>query len=81
MAIEELVKERYELPVFSTLERLIGHIKLLINKRLYLKINKKLSESEKLVLERLVSSDKEEAILTLNLIKSPPKSSTLSHTK
>ncbi|MEY3333004.1 MAG: hypothetical protein RLZZ176_1304 [Cyanobacteriota bacterium] len=81
VAIEELVKERYELPAFSTLERLIGHIKFLVNKRLYGKINKKLSESEKLILEQLISSDKEEVILTLSLIKSPPKSPTLSHTK
>ena len=81
VAIEELVKERYELPAFSTLERLIGHIKFLVNKRLYRKINKKLSEFEKLILEKLVSSDKEEVILTLSLIKSLPKSPTLSHAK
>jgi hypothetical protein len=27
VAIEELVKERHELPAFSTLDRLVGHVR------------------------------------------------------
>ena len=34
VAIEELVKERYELPAFSTLDRLVLHIRAVINNRL-----------------------------------------------
>ena len=34
VAIEELVKERYELPAFSTLDRLVGHIRAVTNNRL-----------------------------------------------
>lgn len=79
VAIEELVKERYELPAFSTLDRLVGHIRSIINTRLYRTINAKLSSAEKATLEQLISSEKEEVLLTLNLLKSPPKSSTLSH--
>jgi len=33
VAVEELVKERYELPAFSTLDRLVGHIRTIVNNR------------------------------------------------
>lgn len=38
VAIEELVKERYELPAFSSLDRLVGHIRTLTNRRLFKRV-------------------------------------------
>ena len=35
VAIEELVKQRYELPAFSTLDRLACHIRSIVNSRLF----------------------------------------------
>jgi hypothetical protein len=81
VAIEELVKERYELPAFSTLDRLIGHIKFRVNQRLYLKITASLSQSETLMLEQLVSPEAEANTLTLNLLKSLPKKANLAQIK
>lgn len=81
VAIEELVKERYELPAFSTLERLVGHLKFRVNQRLYLQITAKLSQSEILMLEQLLSPEAEANTLTLNLLKSLPKKANLAQIK
>ena len=35
VAIEELVRQRYELPAFGTLDRLAGHIRSIVNTRLF----------------------------------------------
>ena len=45
VAIEELVKQRYELPAFSTLDRLIGHVRSLVNNRLFARVGVGLSTS------------------------------------
>ncbi|PMB26810.1 Tn3 family transposase [Fischerella thermalis] len=76
VAIEELVKERYELPAFGTLDRLIGHIRTFVNNRLFGRVNNGLSSTEMLYLDQLLLGDIEESIATLNLLKSPPKSAT-----
>jgi TnpA family transposase len=76
VAIEELVKERYELPAFGTLDRLIGHIRTFVNNRLFGRVNNGLSSTEIVYLDQLLLGDIEESIATLNLLKSPPKSAT-----
>jgi TnpA family transposase len=79
VAIEELVKERYELPAFSTLDRLAHNVRAITNTRLFQKVSAGLSEAERVYLDQLLLPTTSEAQATLNLLKSPPKSSTLSH--
>lgn len=81
IAIEELVKERYELPSFNTLDRLVCHIRSLTNNRLFERVSRGLSQEEKAYLDRLLLEEKSESIATLNLLKAPPKSAKLSHIK
>jgi hypothetical protein len=81
VAIEELVKERYELPAFSTLDRLIRHIRYLTNNRLFERVDRGLTDSEKIYLDRLLVGKTEESNTTLNLLKSPPHSATLTGMK
>ncbi len=84
VAIEELVKERYELPAFSTLDRLIRHIRSMVNNRLFTLCSQGLSTTEQIYLDQLlVVIDKEEdnENATLNLLKSPPKSAKLNGMK
>lgn len=81
VAIEELVKERYELPAFSTLDRLVGHIRSVTNNRLFQRIGARLSESEQVYLDLLLEPNCPDSVATLNLLKSPPKRATLSHLK
>jgi TnpA family transposase len=78
VAIEELVKERYELPAFSTLDRLVGHIRSMVNNRLFTIVSNNMNQVEQLYLDHLLSVETKESTTTLNLIKSPPKNATLS---
>jgi hypothetical protein len=79
VAIEELVKERYELPAFSTIDRLAKNIRSITNTRLFQVVCAGLSKIEQAYLDGLVLSESQESVATLNLLKSPPKSATLSH--
>jgi TnpA family transposase len=79
VAIEELVKESYELPAFSTLDRLAGNIRSITNHRLFQQVASKLTPVEQTFLDELLLSQPIEGQVTLNLLKSPPKSVRLSH--
>lgn len=79
MAQSELVKQRHELPAFSTIDRLAGNIRSIINTRLFQRVSTGLSESEHIYLDGLLTPQSFEPQATLNLLKSPAKSATLSH--
>jgi len=79
VAVEALIKERYELPAFSTLDRLTGKIRSLINTRLFHRVSNGLTLTEQAYLDGLLSSHAPDSQATLNLLKSPAKSATLSH--
>ncbi len=55
VAIEELIKERYELPAFSTLDRLVLHIRAVINNRLFRRVAGSLSVTEISYLDHLLA--------------------------
>jgi TnpA family transposase len=75
VAIEELVKERFELPAFSTLDRLVRKVRYAANARLLSRVDEALTEAEKSRLETLLETD---AVgrSDLNLLKASPKSAT-----
>lgn len=77
VAIEKLVQEKYELPAFSTLDRLVSHVRHLTNNRLFQLVSDNLTSAEKDYLDQLLSSETEESTTNLNLLKSPPRSATL----
>ena len=77
VGIEELLQERYELPAFNTLDRLIGHIRAMVKNRLFQRVSGVLEITEILYLDQLLVRDSEESIATLNLLKSRPRSATL----
>ena len=82
VAIEELVRQRYELPAFSTLDRLAGHVRSIVNTRLFKRVARKLSTTDRQNLDNLLVPDSVEMTnANLNLLKSPPKSHKLKHIK
>ena len=81
ITIEELVKERYELPTFNSLDRLVSHVRSITNNRLFQRVSQNLSSDEQAYLDQLLLGETSESITTLNLLKSPPKSAKLSHIK
>ncbi|MEO0852053.1 MAG: DUF4158 domain-containing protein, partial [Cyanobacteria bacterium J06648_11] len=79
VAIEVLVKERYELPAFSTLNLLAREIRLTVNQRLFRLVSRQMSQAERTYLDRLLAPASEQTEATLDLLRSSPKRASLSH--
>lgn len=79
VAVELLIKERYELPAFSTLDHLVSHVRATTNSRLFQQISEGLSAAEQTYLDQLLLSETPETQASLNLLKAPPKSATFAH--
>lgn len=83
VAIETLVKERYELPAFSTIDRLVRKLRNIVNTRLFKLVNLSLSEAEATYLDQLLATgfSTSEIPATLNDLKAIPKDASFSHIK
>ena len=79
VAIEALVKESYELPAFSTLDRLVRHLRALNHTHLFEQICSQLTQSEKDYLDGLIDQPISETRALLNQLKAAPKSESLTH--
>ncbi len=74
-AIEELVKERYELPGFSTLDRLARHIRRTVNTRLFSRVEERLTLDGERNLDALLEAGSR-GRSELNRLKAAPGSPT-----
>ncbi len=81
IAIEELVKDRYELPGFSTIDRLVLHIREVINNRLFKQVARSLSPTEIGYLDSLLTNNTDSDTVNLNKVKQLPKKASLSQIK
>ena len=79
VAIEMLVKESYELPAFSTLERLAKHLRAVSHTELFRQISSQLNRDERDYLDRLITRPDTEVKAMLNRLKAAPKSEKLTH--
>ena len=75
VAIEELVKERFELPAFSTLDNLARHVRHTVNSGLFARVNERLGEGGKRRLDALLEAEPA-GRSDLNVLKATPKSAT-----
>lgn len=78
-AIEGLIKERYELPAFSTLDRLVRRIRTLVNRRLWQTMLRRLEPPQLAKLENLLLPDSQAFRTPYNSLKQLPKKPTLKH--
>lgn len=78
-AIEELIRERFELPAFSTLERLAQRIRTSVNRHLWKTIFDHLTEPEIIRLDHLLLPDAKAFRTPYNSLKQLPKKPTLKH--
>ncbi len=79
VAIEELVKERYELPSFSFLERQIARIRTLVHSLIYEQVNNQLSPEYKETLNSLLLIHPVEQRSPYNQLKKVTKKATRNH--
>lgn len=76
-AIESLIKERYELPAFSTLDRLARRVRFLVNSRIWNTIHSRLTDAEFSRLDELLMPDAKAFRTPYNSLKQLPKKPTL----
>jgi len=80
-AIDELIKQRYELPAFSTLDRLAGRIRALVYGRIFRMVATRITPSAQQIFETLLDAGTPLHRSYFSLLKLAPPSPTLSHLK
>lgn len=81
VAVEILIRNRYELPAFSTLDRLAGHIRQQVHEQLYWQITSGLSDGQRNTLDGLLGVKEDERRTEFNRIKQMPGRATLKQMK
>jgi Tn3 transposase DDE domain/Domain of unknown function (DUF4158) len=77
LAVEHLIEQRFELPAFSTLDRLVMHIRHGVHQDLYARITASLGASEMACLDALLHV--RDGRTDFNRIKDTPRQATLKH--
>ena len=77
VAIEKLIERRYELPAFSTLDRIVSHIRHQVHLELYEKLNATLHPKQRETLDRLLQVLENDTETDFNRICEKPKKPTL----
>ena len=81
VGIEELVRLKYELPVFDTLVRGARHVRTVLYRQFYHQVDAALSAEEKARIEMLLTSEPDTRFTPWNTLKQEPGSPTLTHLK
>ncbi len=81
VAIEELVRLRFELPGFTTLDRLVAHVRSQVNLSLFAQVTALLTSQERAALQALLDTKLGPRRTPFQAIKDPPPSATLKHLK
>jgi TnpA family transposase len=77
LAVEHLIQQRFELPAFSTLDRLVMHIRHGVHQDLYTRMTASLEAAERARLDALLHVRDRRA--DFNRIKETPRQATLKH--
>lgn len=80
-AIDELVKQRYEMPAFSALDRLVKRIRALVYGRIFRMVATRITPEAQQVFETLLDAGTPLHRSYFSLLKLAPPSPTLSHLK
>ena len=78
VAIEELVRHRYELPAFSAIDRLVQRIRTLVHARLFHLVLGRLSNDDQQLLDGLLHAEPSQRSM-FDALKQPPPRPSLSH--
>jgi len=81
VAIEELVRKKYELPSFDTLARAARHVRTVLYRQFYRQVDTALSPEEKTCIETLFVPEPDTRYTLWNTLKQEPGSPTLTHLK
>ena len=79
IAIEELVRQRYELPSFNTLLKTARRIRNTANQDVYRQVNNSLSPEGRRQIDALLQVDTDDSTTDWNQLKQEPASPTITH--
>lgn len=79
VAVEELIKQHFELPAFSTLYLIVRRYRNFVNRRLFRRIFNRLSAFEVEKLDALLKPDEQSFFTPYNRLKKLPERPSLSH--
>ena len=79
LAIETLARANVELPAFSTLDRIVGHLRQQVHAALYRSITASLSEEQAARLDALLEVPPGESVSAIAHLKESPGPATLKH--
>jgi len=79
VAIEELVRQRHELPAFSTLDRMAGRTRAVVNRRLFTTVDNRLSPGVVKSLDAMLVVAPRQRRSAYNDLKALPKRPTVGH--
>lgn len=77
VAVERLIQERYELPAFGALDRLVGRVRHRVHEELYDRITGRLSSEERRRLDGLLEVAPSENVTDFTRLKETPRRATL----
>ena len=81
VAIEELVRKKYELPAFDTLVRAARHVRTVVYHQFYRHVEAALTDEEQACIDALFVPEPETRFTPWNTLKQEPGSPTLTHLK
>lgn len=79
LALAELLLRNYELPAFSTLDRMGGHVRDQVHDEMFLRIDQRLTQEDKDSLDQLLVSASHAQLSELFQIKKPAGPASVSH--
>jgi hypothetical protein len=77
VAIEELIRQRFELPAFSTLDRLVNHLRTQYNEMLFTSVMMHLSQEDKQILDSLTKLSPQSSQSIFVILKEKPGAANL----
>jgi len=81
IAIEELIRNSYELPAYSTIERVVNNVYVSVQRLFFIDVSSKLNESIKTKIDSLFEINTEEEHSQWSLLKKEAGSPTVTHIK
>ncbi|MCD8525471.1 MAG: Tn3 family transposase [Gammaproteobacteria bacterium] len=81
IVIEELKKERYELPTFKQLDKLVKHARSVVNNHLFKTVYDSMMDKQMETLEELLKTKEDYQRSGYNALKALPKNPTITHFK
>lgn len=81
VALQEMIKGKMDFPAFSTLDRLVGHLRSRVHEKIYSKITQHLTIEGRAALEEILKVKNDDSLSDFTRLKQSPHTPTLKNMK